>query len=189
MPRHDGGAEEDDTALLRVQSFGFPVAHDAGEEIVIRRAAFRDLGFAGVAIKADAGGADEDLRRLRGGIDRLDDAPGAEHAALADAALAGRGPESGHGFAGEMDEGVAALEIGRRVQGEAAHRAAGNGALGPAREGDDLVPAPQRQIDDAPSNEARGAGKPDIHVTGRTACAARNRESVRPDNRWASGAD
>src|SRR4051794_31807779 len=89
-------AEEDDAALLRPNRFGFPIAHDAREEIVIRRAAFRDLGFARVAIQSDAGTTNQDLGRLCAGVDCLDDTAGTEHAAIANAALAARRPEPGH---------------------------------------------------------------------------------------------
>src|SRR5204862_331933 len=101
-----------------------------------------------------------------GGGEGFREAARAEDAAIADAPLFGGGPEAEDGLAGQMDERVAAGNVGHSVEGEAPHLTAGERALWVAGKGDDFVAAAQVQVGELAADEAAGAGDADVH--GRT---------------------
>ena len=91
----------------------FPRQHDIGEKTLARRGRFVEQLSAAIAVDPDGGSAQPDARRPLHRRERARDELRAADATVADFALYRVRPPLGDVLAGEVDDGVSALEGGR----------------------------------------------------------------------------
>src|SRR6185437_8769355 len=124
--------------------FGLPCAAGIGEKACAGDGSFGEDFIAAVAVDADGGGADEDLRFVADFFDAVNHVAGADDAGVMDAALHFRVPALGDVFTGEVNDAVHTVEafVGR-LAGEGIPGVGGDGvarvAAGLAGEDADVV--------------------------------------------------
>ena len=165
------GAGEDrpDARLLGGRRRLLPLHADGRQETLAGRRALVDGAVAGVAVVADGGAGQQDLRRGVQGGDGLGDGGRAQHPAVADLLLVRVGPavvpDPG---AREVDDGVAAGQA-RRVDVLALrvplHLVTGGGAGGRTRR-TTSCPSARSERTSAAADESGGAGDRDADAHG-----------------------
>lgn len=159
-------AEADDAESQGAGQGGglFPSDAGIGEEAAAGRSGFVEHLVAAIAVIAGCGGADEGPGPRGEGGEGLDEALGAEDAAVADARAGLGGPTLGDGFAGEVDDGVGGGQAGGGgLAGEGVPGEGAGAGRGTAAEENEIVALAGEGGREGGAEEAGGAGQSDAH--------------------------
>ena len=170
LPQNKADANLDDaeTQAAGAVGFGFPGAAGIGEKPCTWDGGLGEDFIAAIAIDANGGGADEDLRFVADFFDAVNDVAGADHAGVVNAALYFGVPALGDVFTGEVDDAIHPVEaFKRRLAGEGIPNVRGDGgarvASGLAGEDADVVGILQQTIDDVAADKSGTAGDETFH--------------------------